>query len=521
MQQIQELKKKFAILVVDDENAARRLISDILRSENYLVVTGESVQEAREALQRQKIGIIITDIRMPKESGLELLKYVKENQLDIPVILLTGHGDKLLAIESIRAGAFDFIEKPFEDGHLYVAVEKAMQHEALKTQLREAHAHSIQTSKLASIGELAAGIGHEINNPLTVILGQLHRIAQFGEEYRLADPRFLKALEISNKAAARIAKIVKGLGIYARKDEGEKVQLDIDRVIRDAIDLVHGIYRNDNVNVSYEPHAENHHILGNEIQLQQVLINLLTNARDALERVANGKIRIVTQNDQDAIIVEIIDNGCGIKAEHIPRIFDSFFTTKPVGQGTGLGLSITFRIMQQMQGAISVTSHEGVGTSFILRFPLVNHQVQPTTEITPRAFPKISGIALIVEDEDEIRELIREYCEEFGLTVETAEDGLKALEKLSSKRFDYLLTDLKMPRLNGDELIQKTWSDPANKDLKRFVITASLKSNWSELDQENLTNYIDGYILKPFTKEGVYKLLTHPQTKSSSKTKIA
>ncbi len=497
----------FKILIVDDEDAARRLIADILESKNYLTLSAESTAQAVQVMKAERPDLVLSDIRMPGESGLKLITYAQSMYQDLPVILITGHGDKNLTIEAIRAGAFDFIEKPFEDEELFAAVQRVVEHRRLLQKLKEAQAQNIQAAKLASIGELAAGVGHEINNPLTVILGQLYRIVSFAKRNQISDEKFFKSIQIAEKAANRIAKIVKGLAAYARKDEGDFSVVDIKETIEESVELVRGIYEHDRIVIESSYDATNHQILGNRGKFQQVIINLLSNARDAIASKEHGKIVVTTANIGSFLLVKITDNGCGIGQENLHRIFDSFFTTKEVGKGTGLGLSISFRIISEIKGKIEVDSKTGEGSTFKITLPTVCQEVEKRSLSDREEFSPLEGRVLIVEDEQDVRELLREYLESFGFCVVEAENGNNAMRHIVGDEFDILVTDLKMPQMTGYELVKRV-NDFKLKDLKIFVVTASLKTAWSEENQDELTNLIDGYILKPFSKKDLYDLLS-------------
>jgi signal transduction histidine kinase len=219
-------------------------------------------------------------------------------------------------------------------------------------------------AKLASIGELSAGVAHEINNPLMILLGNIDIVKEFVDNNVKGEEGIKIALERQIESVNRISVIVEGLRTYARTDSSEVEDFDINDAVERSVNLVQSIYSKSGININMSLNHEIPTILGSYSKFQQVIMNLLSNAKDALEHIHNGIISIRTYSVEKSIFIEVQDNGVGISREAIDKIFDSFYTTKEVGKGTGLGLSISYSIIKSMGGDITVSSSKEEGTTF-------------------------------------------------------------------------------------------------------------------------------------------------------------
>ena len=219
------------------------------------------------------------------------------------------------------------------------------------------------SEKMASIGLLAAGVAHEVNTPLTGISSYTQMLL---ENASPDDPR-TPLLQKIERQTFRAAKIVNGLLNLARPAQSESGPVDVHVVVNDVISLLEHQFKGGSIQVRKDLVAPSPFVLGIEHKLQQVFLNLFLNARDAMPK--GGWLSIGTRTDGDQLVVEVADTGAGIPQEQLSRIYDPFFTTKPIGVGTGLGLSITYGIVQEHQGTIACDSVTGQGTRFVLTFP--------------------------------------------------------------------------------------------------------------------------------------------------------
>jgi signal transduction histidine kinase/DNA-binding response OmpR family regulator len=527
------------VLVVDDEEGIRDLLTYELSSQGFLVTTAADGEEAVRKVKNESFNVVISDVKMPKMDGLETLEEIKKIDPDVEVIMATGYGTIETAVTAMKAGAYDFVQKPFNNiQELFALVEKAIEKRELKTmvavyeaskavfssvrtddllpvviglarrilraddvsimlpdgegaltvaahvgssetpkgakvplggrvsakvalskepviivgsldsdprfketpskrsikssivyplvlddqvlgvlnanrversdpfstadlrsvtifgsqiaqalynarlyreveekaqrleeayrRLEEAQRQLIQTEKLAAIGQLAAGVAHEINNPLTGILG----FAQLLIQEEGLTPQQREDLESIYKQSQRCRTIIQNLLQFSHRKEPKMEDIDMAPLVETTLKLVQYDFKTSGIELAVDVPSGLPPIHGDPNQLQQVFLNLLTNARQALEpKKAGGKISISAVAREGWVVLEFSDNGTGIPQEHLGKIFDPFFTTKPVGKGTGLGLSISYGIIQQHQGKIRAESAPGKGSTFVIELP--------------------------------------------------------------------------------------------------------------------------------------------------------
>ena len=308
-----------------------------------------------------------------------------------------------------------------------------------------------ETARLSSIGELAAGVAHEINNPLTSVLG-------FSQLLMSEDlpPAVRSDLEIVHSEAARAAKIVHNLLSFARRPEPTKMYMEVNLVLHRAIDMKSYNFQVSNIRVVRDFSTDLPNTMADEQQLIQVFLNILNNAEQAMSRHrGRGLLTVRTMTTGTAIKVSINDNGPGIPAGDLPRIFEPFFTTKAVGEGTGLGLSVSYGIVSQHGGDIWADSSAGEGTTFYVEIPVTSDEVVESPKPAASQGP-ISEIkrVLVVDDEPTIRALLSRSLELDGLKVDLAGDGEEAWRRLQTHPYDCIILDLKMPGMSGQQLYQ-------------------------------------------------------------------
>ncbi|WP_412471579.1 ATP-binding protein [Halobacteriovorax sp. RT-1-4] len=226
------------------------------------------------------------------------------------------------------------------------------------------------SSKLAAIGELAAGVGHEINGPLTIIKGYLARLKK--ENFKSSEHKdyIVKSLEKIESSATQIENIVKGLRNFSRKDGQGLVLFDLSAVLNDCILMIEEIYEHYGISVSFENSLGELQVKGSPGKIQQVVMNLLTNARDALEQSEVKQIKVTLTSRDDKAVIEVSDSGAGISEENKRKIFEPYFTTKEYGKGSGLGLSLSHNFIKEHGGSITIDSNSGGGTTFRIEIPL-------------------------------------------------------------------------------------------------------------------------------------------------------
>ena len=320
----------------------------------------------------------------------------------------------------------------------------------------------LQQEKLAAVGELVSGVAHELNNPLASVMAfaQLLLAAPGGE----AQDR--EAVEAINQEAKRAAKIVSNLLTFARQHQPERTIADINRVIDDTLELRRYALRVADVEVEMHLDAALPVTWADPFQLQQVVLNLITNAEHALSTwEGERKIVVTTTRQTGHVLIRVSDSGPGIAPEHLSHIFNPFFTTKPVGEGTGLGLSISDGIIREHGGRIRAESRPGRGATFIVELPIVT---PPATNVSMEPETAVPGPnakrLLLVEDEPAIRRAVGMYFRSLGHIVDVVGTGREAIARANAVRYDAAVLDLRLPDIAGDEVLaemRKTCSAPA------------------------------------------------------------
>jgi CheY-like chemotaxis protein len=306
-------------------------------------------------------------------------------------------------------------------------------------------------SRLASVGELASGVAHEINNPLTAVIGYAHLLLD-----RKDMPVDIKRdVEVINEGAQRVAGIIKKLLVFARQTKPERTYVDINEIINTTLELRAYYLRSSNIKVILQLDPDLPMTVADPGQLQQVFLNLIMNAEAEVKLVhGGGKMAIKTEQIGDNLRVSFKDNGLGIARENLERIFNPFFTTRKVGQGTGLGLSVCHGIVTEHKGRIWAESQLGKGATFIMELPIVNESKQlempePVVRETQKA---AKAKILVVDDEIVIRQFVSQILTEEGHEVEAVDSAEGALEEVNNKEYQAIMLDIKMPGMSGIEL---------------------------------------------------------------------
>ncbi len=349
-------------------------------------------------------------------------------------------------------------------------------------------------SRLASVGELASGVAHEINNPLTGVIGYAHLLL-----IRDDLPQDMRHdIEIINEGSQRVASIVRKLLAFARQSKPQRSQVDINEIIATTLDLRAYELKTDNIKVATRFQPDLPTTIADSGQLQQVFLNLIINAETAMKLThGRGKLLIATERFDSTIRISFKDNGPGILKQDMNRVFEPFFTTREVGQGTGLGLSVCHGIISEHQGKIHVASKPGKGATFIVDLPIINEDKQlEFPEPSVEEPEKMTGARiLVVDDELLIRRFVSRVLREEGHKVETADKAEDALKKIKSERYSLILLDIKMPGMSGIELYQQILEiAPSLKRRVTFITGDTLGAQTTAF----LASSKASYIMKPF-----------------------
>ena len=329
---------------------------------------------------------------------------------------------------------------------------RAIEREQAAAQAQRQQAALLQREKLAAMGSLLAGVAHELNNPLAVILLQADILRE-----DVSPPRLAEGISEIAQAAARCERMVRQFLTLARQHTPERMAVDLQVLITETMELLASPLRMENITVELRLAADLPPLWADQHQLQQVLINLVTNAQQALREA--GPVRQITLTTQvdpahTRVTLEVTDTGPGIPSDIRARIFDPFFTTKPPGMGTGLGLSLCQGIIESHGGTIWVTSPPGQGTTFRVELPVarvpVSAGASPDQAVV---LPSVSRLTiLLIDDEVSIARALARLLHRDGHTVEIAANGREALARLQESAYDLILSDWRMPELDGPGL---------------------------------------------------------------------
>jgi signal transduction histidine kinase len=457
---VDETSKHGRILIVDDEAINVQLISSLLAKAGYtdLVSTTDARQVALLYTEQQP-DLVLLDLRMPHRSGFEILADLHRltpKDSFVPVLVLTADVASEALRRALEAGANDFLTKPFELWEFLLRIRNLLHtrflHRALQDEKRvleqrvdERTRQLLQMEKLSAMGQLLAGVAHEFNNPLTVVSGQAQLLRMMG-----APPPVAECAEQIGKASERCIRIVRNFLGFAREYPPNRTSVDLNTVIGDAVDLLGYELRADGIEVRLDLAKDLPELWADPHQLHQVVVNLVVNSHHAMRDTAAPRTLTLTTQAMppDDVRLTVADSGEGIPLGIQGQIFDPFFTTKPLGQGTGLGLSLSRGIIQDHAGTIRVESPPGQGATFVIDLPIGTPCADATDRHPPQAALAPKRI-LVVDDEADVAHVLVEMLGADGHQVDSATNGAEALAKLDRLPYDVILSDTRMPVLDG------------------------------------------------------------------------
>lgn len=363
------------ILLVDDDEVHRRVFANGLVNLGYDVVEAASGQEAIRLSETALLDLVLLDIHLQDMNGLDVLLTIRTrvSMIHLPVIMLTGSIDGKLIIDALQKGANDYIAKPTE---LPVALARIKTHVIIRQQeleLENRRAHAIGSAKMLALGDLAAGIAHEINNPLAIICAKASQLSSIAMKLSSdQQAQILPGLEQIQKTGFRIAKIVDAIEKFSRlADKDPLEEVFVADFITDAVLLCNSKLRSGNVGLIIPETFPDVKILCRSTEMSQVIYSLLSNAYDAVMGLQERWVRIDFENTELELLISITDSGKGIPISIKNKMFQPFFTTKPIGKGTGLSLSKSLGVIHSYHGIIEV-DQTSVNTRFVIRLPRIS-----------------------------------------------------------------------------------------------------------------------------------------------------
>jgi len=451
-------ERKQRILVADDNVDMCEYLGVILRPHWEV----ELVEDGRAALASaidNPPDLILSDVMMPDMDGVALVRALRENTKTAatPVILLSARTGEEAVIEGLETLADDYMFKPFSSRELLTRIRTHLRMSSVRQRLQ---AQLVIADRMSAVGMLAAGVAHEINNPLAVVISNLDLVLD--ELHKAPQPSSPGASELemmvkeARQGADRVAQIVSGMKTLARAGEERRTALDVRSLLKLSVNVAfNGLEQRARI---VEDFASVPLIEADEARISQVFVNLLVNAAQSLPEghMQQNQVRISTRTDAlGRCVVEINDTGRGIAPEILDRIFDPFFTTKAIGEGTGLGLSICHRIVSAIGGELTAQSELGVGSTFRIVLPPAVLAATDEQRSEPTVAPPSSGFrsrVLIIDDDPMVGALLRRILDkQHDVTCLT--DGKQALDLLlGGQRYDLILCDLMMPGTNGMDI---------------------------------------------------------------------
>ncbi len=495
---------------VDAELITTTLIDGGIPCQSQLVDTRQAFVAA---LKEGQMDLILADYSIPGFDGMTALILARQHCPDVPFLFVSATIGEELAIDAMHQGATDYVLKQ-RLGRLVPSVQRALrelddraERKRAEEALRQSEKQFRQSQKMEAVGRLAGGIAHDFNNLLTIIMGYSQvLLTELGPQHPLRGK-----IEETLKAGGKAASLIRQLLTFSSKQSMDPKILTLNTAVTSLENMLRRLIGED-VQFVVKLDPKNGRLRADQTQLEQVLVNLVVNARDAMPK--GGTITIETAQVEltrspvyhiaplqpgSYLRLAVSDTGCGMDLKTQSHIFEPFFTTKGEGKGTGLGLSTVYGIVTQCGGAIDVTSRVGHGTRFDLYFPSVESDILTTTPTQPSGRPQRgTETILLAEDEPSVRTLVRDELQKLGYKVVEAKNGVEAclLATQQAESFQLLLTDVVMPVMGGRELAQHL--SVINPELRTLFMSGYMDDVGIMAGQEEGTT---SFLQKPFTPE--------------------
>ena len=499
---VPKIEKPKILVVNDDANslfALTSLLAQWAEQESYEVLAARSGQEALRQVLMHDFAVILLDVNMPGMDGFETAEAIHQRarSADIPIIFITAFlADELDRLKAYQRGAVDFLFTPVIPQILYakiaVFVALAVKNEELKKQARQL---SQRTTELTATNkrltreiedrqvaerqnhakdEFLAMLGHELRNPLSAISSAASLIGLPG----VSTDGVQRAKKIIQRQSQHLGRIVDDLLDLSRAMSGKillnRAPLDLSALVAHTLETFRATGRSGDYQLIQDLDAG--WIEGDPTRLEQIASNLIDNALKYTP--PGGRIEVRTWTENDDVVLSVRDTGVGISADLLPHVFDVFVqgssTLDRAQGGLGIGLSLVRRLTELHGGSIEAESKgPGGGSTFTLRMPRIEHQAAPAPDPAPAAQERGHGkpSVLLIEDNEDGREMMAMMLSCYGYEVQYAEDGLRGLEVAARFRPDLALVDIGLPGIDGYEVARRLRADPATRDIKLIALT--------------------------------------------------
>jgi signal transduction histidine kinase len=457
------------LIVEDSPDDAAIMVSELERSGFELQWQRVDTEGPYRAALNEAVDVILSDYTLPQFSQERALALLQESGADIPFIVVSGTIGEERAVACLKAGATDYVLKD-RLRRLGPAVQRALdehrervRRRAAETQLRVVQEQFARAQRMESIGALAGGVAHDLNNVLAPILLTCELL-----KMEAHDPDHQRLIATIKSSAERGAELVRQVLSFARGAEGRRLYMEPHHLVREIVNIACQTFPK-SIHVRARIPNDIWTLAGDPTQIHQVLLNLCVNARDAMPR--GGDLTLTVENVPAAaaaplaagaahagpyVVIKVQDSGEGIPPGILDKIFEPFFTTKPEGKGTGLGLATSLAIVKNHGGAITVQSEPGRGATFAVWLPAQTGEEPMAPAPLDRHLPRGHGeLIMVVDDEAFVRAITKQTLEAYGYSVLTAPNGVDALSVYAQSQhdLDLVFTDMMMPLMDGASLM--------------------------------------------------------------------
>jgi DNA-binding response OmpR family regulator len=500
--------------LVAEETADRRaLLGNLLTNAGYETLDADNGVTALRLLHEGRADVALLDLRLPGMNGLEVLKQVRQFAPHLPVLMIANPGSTRSAVEALQRGADDYLTLPLHGAELIQAVEEARRrrgsHPPQGPGIQE---RPRQVARLEALGRLTSGVAHDLNNLMTFLIGSCELVL---ERLGPASPVYPDLVEVQ-KAGGRAADLSRRLLQFVRPQEGAPRVFDLNTLLADMQGLLRRVLRED-IELTLVLDAKPALVFVDPVQMEQLVLNLALNARDAILRA--GRLTLTTEsnvlsrekapdNPHSAlgtlhaslppgpyVFLTVIDTGCGMEGDVLAHIFDPFFTTKELSRSTGLGLAGVREWIQRSGGDITVASTPGQGSTFAISLPLARQAAEPANVSAAAAATGGVETVLILEDDPWVGQLLGTSLREQGYTVLEArrgEDALRACEQHCGP-LHLLIADVVLPGMSGNEVF--ACLAPRYPGLKVLYISGHFSA---DLEVRGVLRSESAFLQKPF-----------------------